>query len=218
MLLIGAEFGGILLYIRGNQPGGLRNHTGNVHTVQKIGKICMVQLGIGAVLQNPVNHGAVAAAGAGQGCVNVIVDRSRSAAVLKTAKGQIIIPGDHRNLPGLFIKVVVVYHTAGVAVSVDGKIVHHKISENGIHIYSVAVQLTERLQRLYEPGFVGISKVGFGVVEDVGVAFGGVVDILQLHICAAHTAKTALLSILPREFHLFGRLKTAIRIKVGSWI
>ena len=85
------------------------------------------------------------------------------------------------------------HHGAGVAVAVDHKIVHHKIAQYLVYVQSVlhSFACVKRFQRPDEPGLVCAGHIGFGAVEDVGIAVRIVIRILQLHVAGAHAAEAA---------------------------
>ena len=60
-----------------------------------------------------------------------------------------------------------------------------------VHVHDVfdvfpGVELADGLD---EPGLIGLGDVGLGVVEDVRVAVGVVVGVLELHVAGAHAAE-----------------------------
>ena len=80
-------------------------------------------------------------------------------------------------------------HGAGVAVKIQDEIVRHEIADHHVHIHGGGgIFAAEGLQGGDEAGFVSLRAGGLGVVKNVGVAVGVVVDVLQEHVGAAAAA------------------------------
>ena len=84
-------------------------------------------------------------------------------------------------------------HAAGVAVAVADKGVGHKVPDDRVHVHHPrgVLPAAQRLQRRDQANPVSVRNIGLRAVENVGVAVGVIVDILQLYIAAAHTAEPA---------------------------
>ena len=188
--LIGAELGGVLLHIRGDQLPGLVDDGLDIHGVQELLEILVVQLGVFLAAEDPVDHGPVAA-GDGQGRIDVVVDGAGGAVALEGAEGQIVVPGDHGKLALILVQIVIVDHGAGVAVAVDHKIVDHEVADHRFHIHGAGIRLAQGFQGRDQPGLVRVGHVGLGAGEDGGVAVRVVIDILELRLAGAHTHAAA---------------------------
>ena len=91
-------------------------------------------------------------------------------------------------------------HRAGVAIPVDHKIVDDEIAQHLVrveHIFQVLIG-RQLFQRRNQPLLIRLRDVRLRVVEDVRVAVRVVVDVLQLHILAAHAAARP---AVPAECH-----------------
>ena len=70
------------------------------------------------------------------------------------------------------------YHRARVAVEVEHKVVHNEIADDGIDIDGLLRLIArERFESGNEPLFVRRGHIGLGVVEDIRVAVGVVVNV-----------------------------------------
>ena len=127
--LIGAELGGVLLYIVRNQRIGFIYNLSRVYRVQKLRIQLMIPLCVGFVREYPRLHRAV-----GEHFVNRVVDSRNRRASLERPKGQIIVPGDHGEPAILLIQIVVVDHISGVAVAVDDEVMDDKIAEHRLDV------------------------------------------------------------------------------------
>ena len=132
--------------------------------------------------------------------VDVVVHRRIRVIALERPEREVIVPRDHRQLPILLIEIIVVDHRAGVAIPVDHKIVDDEIAQHLVrveHIFQVLIG-RQLFQRRNQPLLIRLRDVRLRVVEDVRVAVRVVVDVLQLHILAAHAAARP---AVPAECH-----------------
>ena len=146
----------------------------------------MIQLGIFLAAENPVNHRPVAS-GHRQGRINIVIYSAGCVVALESTKGQIVVPGDHRKLSVILVKIVVVDHGTGIAIPINHKVVNHKIADYRFRIHSTFLALTQILQGRNQPGLIRSGDIGLGTAEDGGIAVGVIVDILQLGFPGAHT-------------------------------
>ena len=132
--------------------------------------------------------------------VDVVVHRRIRVIALERPEREVIVPRDHRQLSILLIEIIVVDHRAGIAIPVDHKIVDDEISQYLVrveHVFQVLV-CRQLFQRRNQPLLIRLRDVRLRVVEDVRVAVRVVVDVLQLHILAAHAAARP---AVPAECH-----------------
>ena len=195
-LLCRAEFGGVLLHVRANHFSRLRDQSFQFAVCEpaldEFREQLVILLGIAFVGEDPADHGPVVQVAVDR-FVDEGVDRGGGVAGLEGAEGQVVVPGDHAELAVLLVQIVVVDHAAGIAVAVDDEIVDHEVAKDLVHIqdrFQVFIG-AELLQGGNQPLLIGGGDLGLGVVEDVGVAVRIIVDILQLHVVAAHAAGAA---------------------------
>ena len=190
-LLIGIKPGWVLLHIGGNQCCCGLDHFRDVHGLQELPEILVIQLRVLRAAENPVYHRA--AVPAVNGGVDGGVDLAARVAALEGAVGQVVVPGNHGEAALFFVEVVVVNHGAGVAVAVSDEVVNHEVAEDLVHVQDIlqAFALAQGLQRGDEPGLVRLCDVGFGVFEDVGIAVRVVVYVPEFDIAAVHASKIA---------------------------
>ena len=80
--------------------------------LQKLGVVFVVPRGVCLAGEHPRLHRAV-----GKHVVDGVVHRACRVVSLKAAEGEVVVPGQHRELSVLLVKIVVVNHRAGVAVA-----------------------------------------------------------------------------------------------------
>ena len=124
--------------------------------VHKLLHYAVVQRGVFLALEYPVEHRARIHAAAGYGRIDGVVYHLRSVAAHEAAEGKVVVPRYHAQLAVLFIKVVIMYHGAGVAIEIVHKIMHDKIAYNLLNVYHVLDILVrvQLFQRCYKPCFV----------------------------------------------------------------
>ncbi len=185
---VGAEFRRVLFHIRRYQFGHFRNQPGGVRSFQKFREILMVQLRIRRTAGYPIEHRTVPAAGYGQRRVYGVVYHRRRVLSLERPESQIIVPGNHGQTAFFLIKIVVVDHTAGVAVAVADVIMHHKVTQNLLYIQRRRVPFPQFFQRLYQPFLVRVRYRSLSALKNIGIALRVVVRVLQLYVRRSHTA------------------------------
>ena len=153
----------------------------------------MVELRVFLFLEDPVDHRARAVSADGERRVDRVVDGVCAVAALEGAESEVVVPGDHAQLPVGLVQIVVVHHGAGIAVAVDEIVVHHEIAQQLVDVQHVlkVFPLAEGLQAADQPRPVGVGDGGFRVAEDVGIIVRVVVGILQLDVAAAHAHAAA---------------------------
>ncbi len=153
--------------------------------------------------EDPRRHGAVLQRAAGDGGVDGLVHRAGGVGGLEAPESQVIVPGEHGQEAVLLVEVVVMDHGPGIAVPVADEAVDHEVADHLLHVHRVLdVPLAAQdLQRGNETGLVRRRDGGFGVVKNVGVAVGIIVNVLQLYIAAAHAAAGEA-AVLPAPFAL----------------
>ena len=143
---------------------------------------------------NPARHGAIGIVAARHQRIDGRIDRARRvAATGKPAKGQVIIPGDHAHHAVFLIQIIIVHHGAGIAVAIAQEIMHSHIHGHSVGIHGAGIALAELFQRRNQARLILLFHLGFGIVKDIGVAVGIIVDVLQLYVAAAHTTHAAAL-------------------------
>ena len=192
-LLIGAELGGVLLHIGGDEGLHLVQHLSKISAVEvlckKLREILVVELCVGLVGEDPGQHGPGLHRPAGDRVVDGVVHQGGGVIlILEAAEGQVVVPGDHGQPAVLLVEVVVVDHGAGVAVEVADKVVDHEVADHLIHVHHLLNILprVEPLQGGDEAVPVLVGDVGLGVVEDVLVAVVVVVGVDERDVVAAH--------------------------------
>ncbi len=106
---------------------GIVNNASNINGFKELVEILMIQLGVGFVFKDPIQHRSVGRV-AGYGGIDRSVDRTRRTTGVKCAETQVIVPRNHGKLPIFFVKVIVVDHHAGVAVIIAYIIMYHEIA------------------------------------------------------------------------------------------
>ncbi len=96
-------------------------------------------------------------------------------------------------------------HGAGVAVKIQNKVVNRKIANHRLHGHRVlnGFPLGQAFQRCDQAGFVAVAHVRFRVIEQIRVAFEGIVCIFQQDVFAA-------VHPVWLSFHLSGRQAPAV--------
>ena len=80
---------------------------------------------------------------------------------------------------------------------------HCQITDHRLLIHHGGIPFRQGFQRLDEPLLVSFVHIGFGVVEDVGVAGRVVIGVLQEHIGAAHATAAATVAPVARAAEAF---------------
>ena len=194
-LRIGVEAVFILFHI-GRDQGGypvkfFREPAAFKHGLNKLGVFLMIQRQAVFAGRDPIGHGPVAVRAAGNQGVDGGIHSGGGVAAGETAEGQVIIPRNHGQHAVFLIQIIIMHHGARIAVPIAHEIVHRHIHGHRIGIHAGQVAFPQLFQCGDQPGLILFAGFGFGVIEDVGIAVRIVVDILQLHIAAAHAAEAA---------------------------
>ena len=84
-------------------------------------------------------------------------------------------------------------HGTGVTVAIDHEVVNNEIPQHLIDIYHAfdIISFAESLQRFNQSVPIRFGDVSLGLIKNIGIAVWIIVDILQLHIVAAHASAHA---------------------------
>ena len=109
-------------------------------------------------------------------------------------------------------------HGAGVAIEAHHEIVGHKVAEHfvDIHHFLQVFPGGELLEGGDKPGLVRRGNVGFGGIEDVGIAIRVIVDVLERHVAAARAPRPAAkaAALAAAKLHALRRSAHVLRVKV----
>ena len=134
VLLVGIERGGVCLYQSVNLASdAVVEFVKTAAVYILIHQLC--QIGVILLVVSLVFHQRVKKICAVKGIVNGFVHHAGGIASTHAAEGKVIIPRKKIQLPVVFIEVIVVRHSSGKAVLVDGEDVNGHITKQVVYIH-----------------------------------------------------------------------------------
>ena len=186
----GAEFCRILFHIGSDHRRRVADHFSEIKAVEELSKQRMILFRIFFAGKDPVCHRPAVSAADRLRCIDRIVYSAGGIVPLKAPESEVVIPRNHGQPAVCFVQIVVMDHTAGIAVTVHREIVDDKVPQHLAdvqHFFQIRL-LGELFERRDQPGFVLVSHRCFGTVKNGGVTVGILVNIAQFDVVTAHAA------------------------------